>query len=167
MSYDEFAFQEPALSATAELSIPEATFHLKLSRDAWAACSLLTTRASMANTETVQLLHEISPRHDFAVAVGDTYSVPMGYQEVKRVVAPLREFLSRDDREERWRSLVLFEPLGFVIYGRWATDERELLVQDARDSPPVNAVFTFPASRVPDWLSTLDRLAATLSITPP
>jgi hypothetical protein len=91
----------------------------------------------------------------------------MGYAPAERVLARLREFLSRDDRDERWRGLITFEPLGFVIYGRWAADERELLVQDARDSPPVNTVFTFPASRVPDWLSTVDGLAATLSLTHP
>lgn len=167
MSYDEFAFQEPQLSATAELSIPEATFHLKFSRDAWVSCSMLTRRASITNTATVQLFHEISPAHDFAVATTDLYSVPMGYAPAERVLMPLREFLLDQHRGERWRNLIVFEPLGFVIYGRWTADEGELLVQDARDSPPVGAVFPFPASRASDWLNTVDELAATLSIAPP
>jgi hypothetical protein len=167
MSYDEFAFQERQLSATTELSIPEAAFHLKFSRDAWVSCSMLTPRSSIANTSTVQLLHELSPRHDFAAATANLYSVPMGYAPAERVLTPLRDFLLERHRDERWRNLIVFEPLGFVIYGRWTTDEGELLVQDARDSPPVNSVFPFPASRVPEWLNTVDELAATLSITPP
>lgn len=163
MAYDQLSFQGPQLLTTADLSIPEATFHLRLSRDAWAACSMLTTRTSIADTETVRLLQELSPPHDFADAVDDLHSVPLGYAPGSRWLTAFSEFLSDTQRDERWRCLITFEPLGFLIYGRWASDEGELLVQDARASP-VNAVFSFPRSRVSDWLNTLDRLASTLSI---
>ena len=163
MGYDELSFQGPQLLTTADWSIPEAAFHLRVSRDAWAACSMLTTRASLADTATVRLLRERFPPHDFAAAVDGLYSVPLGYAEGSRWLTGFGEFLSDTQRDERWRSLIVFEPLGFLIYGRWTADEGELLVQDARDSP-VQAVFSFPKSRVPDWLNTLDRLASTLLI---
>jgi len=161
MGYDEHSFQGPQLLATADLSIPEATFHLRLTRDAWAACSMLTTRAIIADTATVRLLREISPPHDFAAAVDGSYPVPLGYAPGSRLLPSFTEFFSHTQPDERWRNLIAFEPLGFLIYGRWGTDEGELLVQDARDSV-VNTVFSLLRSRVPDWLNTLDGLAATL-----
>jgi hypothetical protein len=162
MGYDEFAFQTPQLLTTADLSIPEASFHLRFSGEAWASCSMLTTRASIADTATVRLLQEISPSHDFAVAADDLYSVPMGYAPGSQLLTSFSEFLSDTQQDEHWRCLIAFEPLGFLIYGRWTTDEGELLVQDAR-GPLVNSVFNLPRSRVPDWLDTLGRLASTLS----
>jgi hypothetical protein len=162
MSYDQLSFQGPQLLTTADWSIPEATFHLRLSRDAWASCSVLTPRTSIADTATVRLLQEISPPHDFAVAVDGLHSVPLGYAPGSRWLTSFSEFLSDTQTDERWRCLIAFEPLGFLIYGRWASDDGELLVQDARASL-VNTVFSFPRSRVPDWLDTLDRLASTLS----
>lgn len=162
MGYDERSFQPPLLSTTADLSIPEASFHLRVSRDAWAACSVLTPRAVIADTSTVRLLREISPPHHFAVPADDLHSVPLGYAPGDRVVESFSEFLSRTQPDERWGCLIVFEPLGFLIYGRWTADDGELLVQDAR-GPLVNTVFGFPRSRVADWLDTLDRLASTLS----
>lgn len=162
MGYDPLAFQGPRLRATADLSIPEATFHLRFSRDAGAVCSVLTPRTAIADTATVRLLREISPPHDFAAPVDDLHSVPLGYAPEARLVASFREFLAHTEPDERWRCLIAFEPLGFVIYGRWTAEDGELLVQDAR-GPLVNAVFGFPRSRVADWLRTLDRLASTLS----
>lgn len=162
MGHDELSFQPPELSAAADLSIPEATFHLRVSRDAWAACSVLTPRTVIADTSTVRLLREISPPHDFAVAADGLHSVPLGYAPGDRVVESFREFLSHRQPDERWGCLIVFEPLGFLIYGRWTADEGELLVQDAR-GPLVNTVFGFPRTRVADWLDALGRLAATLS----
>src|SRR5687768_5649555 len=155
MGYDELAFQGPQLLATADLSVPEATFHLKLSRDAWAVCSMLTTRTNIADTSTVQLLPEISPPHDCAVAVDHLHLVPLGYTTASRLVTSFREFLSQARQDESWHQLIAFEPLGFVIYGRWTTEEGELLVEDAR-GPVESAAFSLPRSRVPDWLDTLD-----------
>lgn len=123
---------------------------------------MLTTRMHIADTATVRLLRELAPPHDFAVAVDDLYSVPMGYAGGSELVASFSEFLSHTQREERWRGLISFSPLGFMIYGRWTADDGELLVQDAR-GPLVNTVFDFPRSRVPHWLNTLDRLASIVS----
>jgi hypothetical protein len=162
MGYDELSFQPPQLVATADLSIPEATFHLRLSQDAWAACSVLTPRTVISDTSTVRLLREISPPHDFAVAVDDLHSVPLGYAAASRVVESFSEFLSHTQPDERWSCLIVFEPLGFLIYGRWTTDDGELLVQDAR-GPLVSTVVSIPRSRVMDWAGALDRLASTRS----
>ncbi|HET7228784.1 MAG TPA: hypothetical protein VFJ16_02145 [Longimicrobium sp.] len=165
MPYDRHSFETAQLSAWADPAIPEATFHVRMSRNGWAACSLLTPRASITGTETARLLQEMSPAHDFAAATDGWYSVPLGYAQASRLVPSFREFLSDTQPGERWRPLVVFEPHGFVIYGRWAADGGELLVQDARDSV-VHTVFSLPQSRVPDWMETFGRLAVTLSASP-
>lgn len=166
MSYDPLAFQGPQLLATADLSVPEAIFHLKFSQNRSASCSILTTRTSISDTSTVRLLREITPSHDFAVAVDDRHPVPLGYAPGSRVLASFSEFLSNTQRDERWSCLVAFEPLGFLIYGRWTAEEGELLVQDAR-GPLVKTVFSLPRSQVSEWRSTLDRLASIVSTTQP
>jgi hypothetical protein len=166
MSYDPLAFLGPQLLATADLSVPEAIFHLRFSQNRSASCSLLTTRTSIANTSTVRLLREITPPHDFAVAFDDRHPVPLGYAPGSRVLASFREFLSNTQQDERWSCLVAFEPLGFLIYGRWTTDDGELLVQDAR-GPLVKTVFSLPRAQVSEWRDTLDRLASALSTAQP
>ena len=166
MSYDRFSFHTSQILTTADLVIPDATFHFRFCQDGWAACSILTVRTKITNTATVRLLQEISPSHDFIGAIEELFSVPLGSASGERLVKSFNEFFSNTKQGEAWRLLIAFEPLGFVIYGRWPFEGSELLVQDTRDSI-VNTVFNLPEPYISEWLNTVDRLAVILSTPQP
>ena len=129
MGYDKFSFIEPKLHATQELGLPDAALYLRISHDGYIALSMLTKATTFNETETVKILRNISPKHDFAPSTKEIFSIPIGYTTIKKLQGKIIEFIAGKSKPKEWTGIIAFEPHGFMIYGRWSGDTIELLLK--------------------------------------